>query len=190
MNYRDLYKNRAEAFAEFVEGQGLAVSRAKFYDDCLRLHMVQADKTVRLSDLLAWVKNDLKLDVLTGSRREESPGELDRLRQLSEFELRKAKAEVEKLEKANRKEDERWMEVAEHEIQVGALLGLALEEQRQLKDLRLPELLHVAAQGPAELSEALDALLEDGFAEAVRYRERTVAFAEGTEPAGEEAPGA
>lgn len=176
MSFRDVYKNRAQAFAEFVAAQSLPVSRATFYADCGEYNLVQTDKTVRLPDLLGYVKEKLKLDPLSGQRLGEGPEERERARKMEDFEFRRAQAEVERLEKANRKDDERWMETAEHEQQMGALLGHVLEEQRQLKNLRLPELLYAKEQGAADFSEALDALLEDGLAAAVRLSVQAVTF--------------
>ncbi|MEW6490724.1 MAG: hypothetical protein AB1578_22780 [Thermodesulfobacteriota bacterium] len=174
-DFRDVYKNRAEAFAEFVEAQRLPVSKAKFYEDAKRLQMVQTDKSVRLMDLLAYVKNELKIAPLTG----QSLAERDQERERADLEIRKLRAEVAGKERADRKEDERWMEVIDHERQMAAFAGRVEEALRQLTALRVPELVHLCGGAPGrtgELNAGLEELYAAALTEAVRSHTQVVVF--------------
>lgn len=178
-DFRDVYKNRAEAWAEFIEPHGLPVSRSKFYEDADRLRMVQPDKSVRLADLLAYARSELKVDAISGQRLRESPGDREREQRVAELELRKLQAEVEAREKANRKDDSRWMEVVDHETQMAAFAGRLEESLRQLTSLRLTELLHLVAAEPsrgADLAGALEELYAEAMTDAVRLAVQPIAF--------------
>ena len=184
--FAQVYKTRAVAFEEFCAAQGLPVSRAKFYADCLRLKMVQTDKSVRLGDLLAYVRSELKVDPVTGQSLEDR----DHAREKAELELRKLRAEVTTKEKADRKDDARWMEVVDHEIQMAAFAGRLEEALRQLTALKLPELVHLCGGAPAragELHDGLEELVAAAFTEAVRSHHQVVIF--DAEAAGDDAPG-
>lgn len=176
-DFRDVYKNRAEAWAEFVTAQELPVSKAKFYEDCKRLQMVQPDKSVRLVDLLAYVKNELKIAPLTG----QSLAEQEDRKRRDELELEKLELEVAAKKRADRKDDEKWMEVVDHEMQMAAFAGHLEESMRQLVALRVADLVHVCGGSPArasELADALEALHADAFSEAVRSHTQVVEFEE------------
>lgn len=173
--FQQVYKTRAAAFDGFLSAQGLPVSRAKFYEDAKRLRLVQPDKTVRLGDLLAYVKEELKVEPLTGQSLEER----DHAREKTALELRKLRAEVEARERANRREDERWMEVVEHETQMAAFAGRLEEALQQAAALRLPDLVYRCGGDPgraSELAEGLDQLHAAALSDAVREQVRTVAF--------------
>lgn len=174
--YAQTYRDRATAYREFIEPQGLPVRRAKFYEDCLRLSMVQTDKSLRLGDLLAYVQTELKVHPIHGQRLEDK----SRARETEELELRKLRAEVEAKERANRKDDARWMERIEHEAQMAAFAGRLEEVLHQLTTLRLAEL-GFACGAPserlAELYSGLTALYAAAFSEAVAEQVHSVVFA-------------
>jgi hypothetical protein len=174
---KQVYKNRAEAFREFVQAQELPVSRATFFDHCAAHKMVQPDKTVFLSDLTGYVANVLKINAATGP----SLGEKVRSQEMDDLELRQERAKTEKLEKENRKEDDRWMEVVDHETQMAAFAGRLEEALQQATALKLPELVHLCGGDSgraAELSAGLEEVYAAAFSEAVRLRMQTLVFDE------------
>lgn len=173
--FRDVYRNRAEAHG-FLEGLGLPVSRAKFYDDADRLRFVQPDKTVRLVDLLAYARAELKVDPVTGR----SLAEVDRGREKEELELRKLRVEVEAAERKTRREDARWIERAEHEIQIAAFAGRLEDSLRQRATLALADLLFACGGDPErgpELRDGLEQMIAAAFADAVSADVEAIAFA-------------
>lgn len=187
-DFRDVYKNRAEAWAEFVAGQELPVSKAKFYEDCKRLQMVQPDKSVRLIDLLAYVKNELKIEPLTG----QSLAEQEDQKRRAELELERLELEVAAKRRAERKDDEKWMEVVDHEKQMGAFAGHLEEALRQHVALRIAGLVHAcggSSSRASELADALEALHAEAFTEAVRSHTQVVEFDGEEGGAGDWGPG-
>ena len=55
-DFKQIYKNRADAYRDFIAPQNLPVKRAAFYEHCLEEKIIQADKSLLLSDLLAYVQ--------------------------------------------------------------------------------------------------------------------------------------
>jgi hypothetical protein len=177
--FQQTYRNRAEAWEKFFEGQRLPVSRAKWYDDAKRLKLVQLDKSVHLGDLLAYVSSELGINLVTGEGTGQSLAEREADRERADLELRKLRAEVAAKEKSDRREDEKWLEVAEHEIQMAAFAGRLEEALKQTTALKLPELLHrvgAEARRSAELAAALEELYAEAFTEAVKLTRQLVAF--------------
>lgn len=173
--FQQTYKNRAEAFEKFIEGQNLPVKRAKFYEDCKRLKMLQPDKSVSLAALLAYAREELEIDPVSG----QSLVEKDQAQRKFDLEMRKLEAEVAAKENANRKEDARWMEVAEHEAQMGAFAGLIDEALRQQATLRLSSLIYLCGgdiRRDSEFARALEDLHAAALTDAVGQQTRTVSF--------------
>lgn len=174
---RQTYKNRAEAYALLIQPGGYGVSRAKFYEDCARLRIVQPDKSLHLSDLLAYVKQELKASPVTG----QSLGDVDQAREKEKEELRGLRLKNEKLEKENRKEDRRWMLRSEAEDHEAALVGLLRDTLRHLVRIQATSLLRTAGGSPSrepEFMQALLALVDHGFNELADAEEIEVEFAE------------
>jgi len=175
MEFKQIYKTRAEAFRLFVAAQNLPRSQSQFYQDADRRKMVRPDKTVHLSDLLAYVQGELQGEAATG--RSVADEELSRHK--ARLEVRKLEAEVEAKEKANRKEDDRWMEVAEHDIQMAAFAGLIEDTLRQFTTLRLMELIYLCggdSRKAAEFNRGLEDLYAGVFTDAVREQTRSIEF--------------
>jgi hypothetical protein len=174
------YRNRAAAFREFIAPHALPVSRAKFYADCLDHKLVQTDKSVRLADLLAYVKTEFSLDPVSGQSLADRTQERER----AHLEVRKLRAEVEQKERANRKEDDRWLEVVEHETQMAAFAGRIEEALQQVTTLRLMELLYLCGGDAAKASAFNDGLAElfaAALTDAVRSHVQHIAFEEDEE---------
>lgn len=173
--FEQIYRTRAAAFEQFIQPQNLPVKRAKFYDDCKRLKMVQVDKTVRLADLLAYVKTELQVD--PGSGR--SLGDEEAAREKDQLELRKLRADVLAKENANRKEDARWIQVVDHETQMAAFAGLVEDNLKQLTTLRLTELIYLCGgdvRKAAEFNQGLEDLYARAFTDAVREQTQVIGF--------------
>lgn len=176
-DFKQTYKNRSDAYSHFIQAGGYPVSKSKFYDDCVRLRMIQLDKSVHLADLMAYVKSELQVDPGTG--RTMADEEHDRRKR--DLEMRKLEAEVEAKEKAGRKDDDRWMEVVEHETQMAAFAGLVEEAFDQLTTLRLTELIYLCGgdvRKAAEFHQGLKDLIGATMTEAVREQTRSLHFDE------------
>lgn len=124
MSFQQTYKNPAQAFRLFIAAQNLPVKQAKFYQDCDRLRMKKQDKSVDLATLLAYVKDELKIDLATG----QSVVEKSRDAELAELDYREKKLKVEKLEKEGRKDDRNWLQRETVEEREGALVGAIFGE--------------------------------------------------------------
>lgn len=174
MEFKQVYKTRAEAFRLFVAAQNLPRSQSQFYQDADRRKMVRPDKSVHLSDLLAYVQAELQ-----GESQGRSVVEEEMARHKAKLEIRKLEAEVEGKERANRKEDDRWMEVADHDIQMAAFAGLIEDTLKQFATLRLMELIYLCGGDPrkaAEFNQGLEDLFAGAFTDAVREQVRGIGF--------------
>lgn len=179
---KQTYKSRAEAFALFIKPGGYPVAKSQFYDDCSERGMVRPDKSVHLADLYAYVREKFEVDA--GSGR--SLADDETAREKSRLELRKLRAETEAKERANRKDDDRWMEVAEHEIQMAAFAGLIEDTLKQFTTLRLMKLIYLCGgetDKAADFNQALEDLYAAAFTDAVREQTRPVGFEEEDEDA-------
>jgi hypothetical protein len=176
MSIPQVFKNRKAAH-DYLVAEGVPVSRGKFYEDADRLRVVQPDKTVQLSDLMAYVKNELKLNSVTG----QSIGEIDRGREREEWELRKLKADVKAREDANRKDDDSWIPREESEIQRAALLGLAYDTVKHHLGMEDRRILHAVGADPAravELTIVLEEIIDAAFNEIASRRNVEAEFLE------------
>lgn len=173
---QQIFKSRKAAH-DYLAAEGVAVSRGKFYEDADRLRMVQTDKSVLLSDLLAYVKNHLKVNPVTG----QSIGEIDRAKEREDWEIKKLKADVESKQNANRKEDARWVLREEADTQRAALVGLIYDTLKHHLHLEERRILHAVGADPArsaELGSALEEVLDMSFNEIASRKELEVEFLE------------
>ena len=176
-NFKQVYKSRAEAFRKFIHPQSLPVSQAKFYQDADRLNLVRNNKTVHLSDLLAYVRAELQVNPSTG----ESLVERDQEKEKRDWEIRKLKAEVESREKANRKEDAKWTLKEDADIQAAALAGLIKDTVTHHLHLSRTKLVHVAGgdnNRAAEFAEEIENVLRAAFNEVANMVETEVEIEE------------
>lgn len=185
--WRDFFRNRREAFDEFILGEiPGAPSRAKFYDDCKEVEgLLQADKTVWLSDLLRYVKETLKVSPVTRRFLEDREKTEERSRELDDLAYRQEQAKTKKMEweaeEQQREASREWIRNADHETQMAAF-ALRLEESlRQASTLRLSALVHACGGSPArgpELSAELARLHAEALTDAVRLAVQTIIFEE------------
>ncbi len=124
--FQQSYPTRAAAFEKFVEAQNLPVKRAKFYEDCKRLKMVQPDKSVRLSDLLAYVQKELQVAPATG----QSISDKAHAEEMAKLERREKELKIKKLEREERKDDRNWIERDAAYAREGALVTRLMGEIR------------------------------------------------------------
>ncbi len=174
---RQTYKTRSEAFALFIKPGGYPVAKSQFYDDCTERGMVQRDKSIHLSDLLAYVREKFEIDPGTNQSLVDEEYE----RKMRDLKLRRETAETEAKERANRKEDERWMEKVEHETQMAAFAGRIEEALQQLTAIRLSRLIYLCGGEigkAAEFAQALEDLYAAAFTDAVRDQVQPLAFEE------------
>jgi hypothetical protein len=172
---KQTYKSRAEAFAQFIKSGGYPVAKSQFYDDCSERGIVQVDKTVQLADLIAYVREKFEVD--PGSGRSLVDDEYER--KMRDLKLRKEIAETESKEKANRKDDDRWMEVVDHQTQMAAFAGLIEDTLKQFTTLRLSTLIYLCGGDiakAAEFNQGLEELYFNVFTEAVREQTRAIGF--------------
>lgn len=172
---RQQYKNRAEAYALFIQPSGYGVKRAKFYEDCLRLKIVQQDKTLFLADLLAYAKSEL--EIAAGDSR--SLADEEHAAAMRKLDLREKEATVLKKEREALQFDDRYMEVLEHDKQMGAFSGRLDAALQQLTTIKLPTLIHVCGGDQtraAELNQALEDLYAAAMTDAVSESHQVVVF--------------
>lgn len=120
------YKNRAEAYRLFVAAQKLPVGQTKFYNDSERLGMINPDKTLDLATLLAYVKNELKVDPSSG----QSLVEVDQDKESRALDLEEKRLKIEKLKREGRKDDKEYIKRETMNEREGALVGQILGESR------------------------------------------------------------
>lgn len=140
-NIKQTYKNRAEAYQLLLSGH---VSQSKFFTDAKRLDMVKPDKTIELSTLLAYMREELKVDPTTG--RSLVDRDLDR--QMDELELKEKKLKIEKLERESRKDDKNWVHRDTVNEREGALVGQILNEGKYQLGRAIPALITICKGDP------------------------------------------
>ncbi|MGD0587114.1 MAG: hypothetical protein ABSA86_15310 [Oryzomonas sp.] len=116
---KQIYKNRADAYRNFVLPQGLPVGQTKFYNDAERLQMIRIDKTIELASLMAYIRTELQLDPTTG----QSLVEREQEEKSAKLDLREKELKVDKLEREQRRDDGRWLLRDEAILQMAALIG-------------------------------------------------------------------
>jgi hypothetical protein len=178
--YQQSYKNRAQAYALFIKAGGYPVSNSQFYEDCEKYQLVAPDKTVALAGLLAYIREKCDIKPETG----QSLADKSYTDEMRELDMREKRATVEAAERKNRKEDDRWMEKVDHEIQLATFAGLVYEMLDQQKTIKLSELIYLAGGNinrAAEFSHGLEAMIATAMAEAVKESTRMVTFEEDEE---------
>lgn len=176
LEFRQVYKTRSAAFREFIKPQGLPISERTFYNAVDRLNMLQPDKSVKLADLVAYVQREL-----TPAGGGESPDDIERATETAKYKFRLLKAEVDSKEKANRKEDARWILREDADIQRAALTGLTYDTIKHHFHIEERRILHAvgADHGRAsELGAAMEEVLDMAFNEIAAHREVEVEFLE------------
>ena len=167
---KQIYKNRAEAFKLFIEPQKLPVKQAKFYQDCDRLQIVGTDKTVELSMLLAYAKDELKISTPTGQSlvdrsREESRSKDDDRKAKAEADLKELQAD-----QARRAMDERWLHRDKAWAALAGLIGTLRDSLRHQFHVGSVQLITLAGGDPQrapEVYEGTEEILSKAFNEVV-----------------------
>lgn len=155
---KQTYKNCAEAYRLFIKAQNLPVGQTKFYNDCAVFKLVNTDKTIDLSSLLAYVKQELNISPSTG----QSLAQQDRAADLADLEFRKLKAETEKKERDNEESvrdlDSKWLHRDVAEERLAALVGVLQESLDHQINIGISGLIHVCGGDPARREEAAQEL--------------------------------
>jgi len=159
VDYQQSYKNRAEAYRLFIKGQNLGVGQSKFYNDCDLLKLVNPDKSIGLSALLAYVRKELNVDLTTGqSLVQKSTAE-----ETAQLELRKLRAETEKKERDNEESsrdlDNKWLHRDVVEERLAALVGVLHASLEHQVGVGVSGVIHVAGGDPARREETVQELL-------------------------------
>ena len=182
---KQVYKNRSEAYQLFILPQRLPVKKAKFYEDCSRLQMVGTDKTVELSMLLAYAKDELKISTPTGQSLVDRSRDDER----TMHEDRKAKAEADikemQAESDRRKMDERWLHRDEAWGALAGLVGTLRDALRHHFHVGSAQLILLAGGDPQrgpEVYEGTEEILSRAFNEVVAGGRIEAIFAEEVAP--------
>ena len=183
------YKSRAEAFRLFIDPQNLPVSQAKFYLDAARRDMVLPDKTIQLSALLSYAKDELKVSTISGqslvdrSRDQERIGHEDR--------KTKAEADIKEMqaEEARRKMDKDWLYSDSAWAALAGLVGTLQDTLRHHFHVGSPDLITLAGgdlQRAPEVYEGAEAIMAKAFNEVLAAGHIEGIFAQdGSEAEGE-----
>jgi len=186
---KQTYKNRAEAFRQFVQAQNLPVSQSKFYQDAELLHLVGPDgKSIELSSLLAYTREKLKVSPTTG----QSLVERSRMEERELHDDRKAKAEAQlkeiQVQEAQRRLDDKWLHRDEAWGALAGLVGTLCDTLRHhfhIGSVRLIELGGGDPQRGPEVYEGTEEILSRAFNEVVAAGRIEGIFEESTEGEGE-----
>ena len=178
---KQLYKNKAEAFRLFIQAQNLPVSSAKFYQDANRLQMAGVDKTIEISALLGYVKDELKINTATG----QSISERFRDEERTSYEDRKAKAEAElkemQADNERCKMDDRWLYRDDAWAAIAGLIGTLRDSLRHQFHVGAPQLILLAGGDPQrspEVYEGTEEILARAFNEIVSVGRIDAIFSE------------
>ena len=167
---RQTYKNRAEAYVLFIQPGGYGVSRSKFYEDCGRRRMIQQDKSLLLSDLLAYAKSELET-----AKAENRPfADEEYSREMRELDLREKRASVNTKEKAAQKDNGLWMLRADATDQAAALVVLLRATLRHHVTSGTDAVILAAGGNPAravEVEATIQEIIAKGFNDLACSRE-------------------
>jgi hypothetical protein len=159
---KQLYKNRAEAYRLFILPQGLPVGQTTFYNHAERLGMVRTDKSLELAALMAYVKEELKIDPATG----QSLVEREQEKRSSDLDLREKELKVGKLEREKEREDGKTLTKDESRAQIVAILGMLRTALKRWYRTGTHEIIKKCAGDHSrenEVYEYLDLLLRHAF---------------------------
>ena len=174
---KQIYKNRAEAYRLFFLAQGLGVGQSKFYNDAERLHLVNQDKTLELASLLAYVKEELKIDPTTG----QSLIERESSQRKDDLDIRERELKIAKLEREERKGDREWIRRDSVYEREGALVGTIMSEAKYRLSRAVPEIIALCngdLQRSTAVADHLDKALYQAFKIIYDSAEINVAFEE------------
>lgn len=143
---KQVYKNRAEAYRLFIQAQNLPVGQTKFYNDAERLKLICQDKTIELSSLMAYVKEELQIDPTSGQSLVEK--ELEK--RLADLEFREKELKVKKLERDHEKESGRTVDIAEAEQAMARKIIIIYEKIKAQVRRDQEESLHRLGLPPAK----------------------------------------
>lgn len=138
-----------------------------------------------------YAKKSIHIDSLkvyaAGLSKQEISREVDEAERAT-LDLRKLRAEVSAAENkadreriSNKKDDERWMEVVDHDRQLAAFAGQIEESLKQITTIKLSELIFIVGGElgrASEFAHALDRLYAAALTDAVREQTKTITFAE------------
>jgi hypothetical protein len=158
----DNFKNRVAAH-RWLKAESIAVGQTKFYEDCEKLALVQPDKTIKLADLLAYIKAEHKTGPAGPSR---DMGLADRQQKLDNLELRERELKVDKLEREKRAEDARWILKDDAFAQMAGIVGLLRDSLRHHAHRSAAAILHLAGGDPGRAAEVCEGIESEIFARA------------------------
>lgn len=159
---KQTYKNRAEAYRLFVSAQNLPVGKTKFYSDAERLGLVNSDKSIDLAGLLAYVKNELKVDPASG----QSLVQVDMDDESRKLDLEEKRLKIEKLKRDGRKDDKEYIKRETVNEREGALVGQILGEIRYQITKSVDAVIAIGKADPvkrAEIARLLDETVLSAF---------------------------
>ncbi len=156
------FKNRIQAW-NWLQAQSYKISRGKFFNDCKAgFPEVHRDGTVSRFQVMQYAQQQ---DV---SRRS---APLDRTEERERLEIEKLRLAVEKMEKENRKEDERWLLKEDAWAALAAVVGALHDSLRHYFHTGQGHLIYLASgdqtRGP-ELYEGAEELIGKAFNELAR----------------------
>ena len=160
---KQTYKNRAEAYRLFVLPQNLPVKQTKFYNDTERLGLIQPDKSLELSSLMAYVRTELQVDPATG----QSLVQIDMDDESRKLDLEEKRLKIEKLRREGRKDDKEYVKRETVYEREGALVGQILGETRYQMSRAVDAVITVGKADPAKRSE-IARLLDETILSAYR----------------------
>ena len=159
---KQTYKNRAEAYRLFVSAQKLPVGQTKFYNDAERLGMIRTDKSIELASLLAYVKNELKVDPSSG----QSLVQVDHDSETRKLDLEEKRLKIDKLKREGRKDDKEYVKRETMNEREGALVGQILGEIRFQVNKSVDAVITIGKADPAkraEIAHLLDETILSAF---------------------------
>lgn len=160
---KQTYKNRAEAYRLFVLPQKLPVGQSKFYIDADRLGIVASDKSIELASLMAYVRNELKIDLASG----QSLVQVDMDDESRKLDLEEKKLKIEKLRREGRKDDKEYIKRETVHEREGALVGQILGETRYQMSRAVDAVITIGKADPAKRPE-IARLLDETILSAYR----------------------
>ena len=137
---QQMYKNRAAAY-RFIQEQGIPIAERTFYGHCDKYGLRQPDKTLRLSDLIAYI-NKVHKTVPSGPDLTIQ----DRAAKREDAETRKAVAEADRSEikrdDERRELDKKWIKREEADLEVCTWTALLRDSIAHRLNQNIPTLIH------------------------------------------------
>ena len=155
-SYKQTYKSRAEALEHLVHAKSWPVSQGKFYPDCLKYGLLQADKSLHLADLLNYVEAKLKIDPVTG----QSLLDIDHGKEIAALDLEEKKLKIDKLRRDGRKDDNDYKHADIVNQREAALIRRILTELEYQTSKNAPAIIAACQGDPSRLPEMQRVLQE------------------------------